>query len=130
MRRGPATLGLALCLLGCDTAVVPVGPVHLAVVDGEPNQVIGCLNDSKTYLVIADAEFGTRAVLVLDEDTGAIADSSVPLYWPPGYTGSWAGFEVEVRDPAGKLVAVSGRRYRIMPSERGPRLVAGCVSPG
>jgi hypothetical protein len=38
------------------------------------------------------------------------------LTWPRGYTARWAGSEVEVLDPGGKVVLTTGRRYWLSPT--------------
>jgi hypothetical protein len=52
-----------------------------------------------------DATYGTR----IQEDQG----SSMAVMWRPGFTARRVGSEVEVRDPSGTVVAVTGHRYRI-----------------
>jgi hypothetical protein len=39
--------------------------------------------------------------------------SGNPLTWPSGYTGPWAGIEVEVLDPAGNVVLTTGQRATV-----------------
>jgi len=35
------------------------------------------------------------------------------VYWPLGFTGRWAGSEIEVLDPDGKVIATTGRTYKL-----------------
>lgn len=122
-RRVTTSLVLALCLLGCGLERVELAISNLPVAEG------GCYTVSWIYWLVADPEHGT--VYKDDpDDRGAN-----PLYWPPRYTGWRVGTEIEVRDPTGRVVAVTGRRYRIemglTPQGQGPQgLVtsAACIS--
>jgi hypothetical protein len=118
-----AVLALAICLLGCaapgglaspTSAPSPVGitlktidmpedcPADGALVDGACGTY--CVLTYSVVDVAADPTFGT-----VDKTSGS------PLAWPSGYTGRWAGPEVEVLDRAGKVVLTTGQRYRISP---------------
>ena len=95
-----------LLLAGC--AAVAGEPVAIVTDTGSaPNSVLGCwlpINDN-TLLLVADPKFGT-AFKSANGDT-------VAAKWPSGYTGHRAGSEVEVYDAGGRLVATTGRSYRI-----------------
>ena len=100
-RRVTTGLVLALCLLGCGLERVELAISNLPVAEG------GCHTVSWVHWLVTDPEHGT-GYKDNPDDTGAH-----PLYWPPGYTGWRVGTEIEVRDAAGRVVAVTGRRYRI-----------------
>jgi hypothetical protein len=106
MRRVTTILALALCLLGCGSG--PHGePVALAITS-LPVDEGNCYTIGRTYAVVADPNYGTA---YMGDPDGNVTH---PLYWPAGYTGWRVGSsEVEVRDLAGKVVAVTGRRYQI-----------------
>ena len=55
--------------------------------------------------LVADPKFGTALKSANGDSVGA--------EWPSGYTGHRAGSEVEVYDAGGRLVATTGRSYRI-----------------
>jgi hypothetical protein len=97
MRRVIAALALGLCLLGCAPSV----PLRI---DNAASAEDCCLLSFMVIDVVADPTFGT-----VNKADGA------PLTWPPGYTGRWAGSEVEVLDPAGKVVLTTGGRYWLSP---------------
>ena len=94
-------LALSIGLLGCGPTGerVPLLITDLNVADE------GCYLLGSEIRLVADAERGT-AVRDVSSTTGSSAIS-----WPPGYTGWRVGSEVEVRDPNGGLVAVTGRTY-------------------
>jgi hypothetical protein len=97
-------MALALALAGCAAGE----PVAIVTDTGYPGDDLGCwlaVNDD-TYLLLADPKFGT---VLKKSDNGG----TVPAKWPPNYTARRAGSEVEVMDPHGHVVAITGRRYRI-----------------
>jgi hypothetical protein len=117
MRRITTTLALALFLLGCDSVVLPWDRVQLLT------------DDAAKYTVNTDGTLGgwscglmpTTGDLIADPTSGtAYKDStpgspntSTPAMWLPGYTGRRVGSEVEVLDRQGKVVATTGKRYRL-----------------
>ena len=103
VRRITTTLALALCLLGCGSAVLPWDRVDLLTDNG--NQPT-CYTSEAGGLLIVDRTNGTA----IDSEG---APALVPVMWPPGFTGRWIGSEVEVLDPDGNVVATTGRSYRI-----------------
>jgi hypothetical protein len=94
-------LVLSIGLLGCGPTGerVPLQITDLHIV-GE-----GCYTLGSEIRLVADAERGTVA-RELERTTGGS-----PIAWPSGYTGWRVGSEIEVRDPNGRLVAVTGRTY-------------------
>jgi hypothetical protein len=96
VRRVSATLALALCLLGCQSEVLPWDRVQL-VTGGDPGT--GCGLMPRMGDLTADPAFGTTL------GGGAAV-------WPSGYTGRRVGSEVEVLDRSGKVVATTGQRYQ------------------
>ncbi len=122
MRRIAVTVALALSVLGCYGPAGAKGdPVTLVTVQTDDPC---CLLAYQVVDVIADSTVGT-----------AIKGSGEPLRWPTGYTGSRVGAEIEVRDPAGKVVMTTGNRYWISPSkiipssDDSPEWVIGEVRP-
>ena len=101
MRRVISTLALALCLLGCGSVVLPWDRVDLLTrapmtVGGGPS----CYTAATTGLLTVDPVYGT-------------AIGSMAVMWPLGFTGRRVGSEVEVLDPHGKVVAMTGRIYEL-----------------
>ena len=99
MWRARGTVALTLCLMGCGA--IPRGePVELLT--GARDQCFLSWTDGR---LVVDAEYGT-----------ALADgdrAGTPVMWWPGFTGRRVGSEVEVLDPEGNVVAITGKRYRI-----------------
>jgi hypothetical protein len=119
-RRLATTLGLGVCLLGCGS--LPPDQVKLAIAE---NARPGCYLTFYVYDLVADPNYGTAIRYELGE--------SAPLFWPPGFTGHRVGSEVEVWDPNGKVVAMTGGRYAIWPADDGTwsddsGLIAGCIN--
>jgi hypothetical protein len=104
---------LALVLLGCGLFVDRV-PLHTA----DSASGACCILMYWVVDVVADPTFGT-----IDKATGQ------PLTWPARYTARRAGSEVEVLDPAGRVVLTTGGRYWMSPSEYLPEWVIGEVRP-
>jgi hypothetical protein len=96
VHRVITTLALALFLLGCESESLPLDRVRL-VTGGDPGT--GCGLMPRLGDLRADPMFGT----VL---------GGGPAVWPSGYTGRWAGSEVEVLDGTGRVVATTGQRYQ------------------
>jgi hypothetical protein len=92
-------LALALCLVGCGPIVAPVKLLTYEVDSCHPAPAAGQL--------VADQRFGTA---LLDSSWGPL----MPVAWPSGYTGRYAGGEIEVVAPDGHLVAVTGKRYELI----------------
>lgn len=120
-------LALAIAAAGCGGAQVPLltgngGFEHPTANPDGLLPIVGCYTNFASGELIVDRVNGT-----------AIVDGSVtlPIRWPEGYTGRQAGSEVEVLDGAGKVVAITGRRYQIeggtQPAENGdPRAFLAC----
>jgi hypothetical protein len=110
-KRLPATLALALLVLGCGRIE---GSVQVLV--GFPTFLgngPGCYTNSASGPLIADPKYGTA---VIDEDMIAVTGTrppAIPVMWRPGYSAHHVGAEVAVRDLHGNVVAVTGHRYRI-----------------
>jgi hypothetical protein len=129
MRRATTTLALALCLLGCSSAqsdgsAAPSGKPVSPATSGEPVELLTgvsaeCWAGAGPTVegpLLSDPKAGTTIKQELSR--GQPSDGSiVPVMWPTGYTGRRVGLEVEVLDPAGNVVAVTGRRYLL---EAGP----------
>jgi len=105
MRRVATTLALALCLFVSGSAHPLLDRVELLT--GLESCYAG--GESPTY----------QGVLVLDPEYGTRIDGKGPVMWPVGYAGRglrWGG--VEVLDPAGNVVATTGKAYAIAPAPR------------
>lgn len=114
MRRVATVVALALCLVGCEAvSPLPAETFDLAHSREPADGRIGACSlgwwtggrlivdgDRGTSIVVEGGDFGT---------TGA----KLQVLWWPRYTGRRVGNEVEVLDPDGKVVATTGRRYRI-----------------
>jgi hypothetical protein len=68
----------------------------------------GCYTDWAEGPLVIDANAGTA---ILDNDLHATVPA--PIMWRPGYSARQVGSEVEVLDPSGDVVAITGRSYRI-----------------
>jgi hypothetical protein len=114
MRRVTAALALALCLAGCESAapVTPV-PFELAHSKGPADGRNGAcsLGWWTGGRLVADGDRGT-SIVVEDGDFGTAGDR-LPIAWWPRFTGLRVGDEVEILDPDGHVVAITGHRYRI-----------------
>jgi len=107
-----AALALGLLLLGCGRSA----PLR---VDKEASAQNCCLLSYVVIDVVADPTFGT-----VNKAGGE------PLTWPSGFTGRWAGSEVEVVDTAGRVVLTTGGRYWLSPLyPPWDRFVVGEVRP-
>jgi hypothetical protein len=70
----------------------------------------------------ADPQYGTN----ITRTDG----TAMPVMWRPGYTARNIGSEVEVLDPNGRSVAVTGRTYNIEGGTYGSTYIAcGFVNP-
>ncbi len=112
--RITAVLALALGLAGCGLLTPRGEQVPLITVETQAC----CYLMYSVVDVVADPTFGT-----------AIKGSGAPLRWPTGYTAWRAGTEVEIRDPAGRVVLTTGGRYWTSPTEYMPEWVVGMVRP-
>jgi hypothetical protein len=107
MRRVFASLALALSLVGCSAGL------------GFPTTLLTGSDPNACY---AGGEQHVEGQLLVDEEYGTSLDGR-PVIWPVGYSGVrlfWG--EVQVLDPAGKVVATTGKRYQL-------RLAAGMAAP-
>ena len=122
LRRVTSTLALALCLVGCSSAVLPGDRIELLTDDGNP-PTTGCYTSSAQGPLMVDPRYGTA---IIDNDVHATAP--VPVMWRLGFTGRRVGSAVEVLDPDGNLVATTGRSYRIAGGYSGerPRVFWAC----
>jgi hypothetical protein len=102
VRRQTSALALTLYLAGFATA--PDESVRLVNHNYLP---VGCYTNSAAGPLIVDRDYGTA---IKDMDVGG---SSAPMTWRPGFTARRVGSEVEVLDPDGKAVAITGRSYRL-----------------
>jgi hypothetical protein len=92
-------VALALCLVGCGPIVAPVKLLTYEVDSCHPAPFAGQL--------VVDQQFGTA---LLPEYGGGLE----PVAWPSGFTGRYAGDEIEVVAPDGRVVAVTGKRYELI----------------
>ena len=87
-------------VVGCGTDPVPL-------LTGAPLAGGACFTNWAEGQLVADGNYGTA---IVDYDVGGTA---TPVAWRPGFTARRVASEVEVLDPAGHVVATTGRRYRI-----------------
>jgi hypothetical protein len=104
-----STLALALCLLGCtgEVKLLTGGHGGCSIGGTAPMGIVGEL--------IADPRAGTAIrVVPNDRDWPTLAGSTVPVMWPPGFTGRrLPSGEVEVIHPDGVVIATTGRRVAL-----------------
>ena len=96
-------LVLALGSVGCGPHA---GAVQLLT--GDPLGPGACYTNFAEGLLVVQGS-GTA---IADETAGGSPVTS-PVMWRSGFTGRWAGSQIEVMDPTGKVVATTGRRYRL-----------------
>jgi hypothetical protein len=102
VRRRTSALALTLYLAGFATASDE--SVRLVTHNSLP---VGCYTNWAAGPLIVDPEYGTA---IKDID---VSGSTAPVTWRPGFTARRVGSEVEVLDPDGKAVAITGGSYRI-----------------
>jgi hypothetical protein len=107
IRRGTCTVALALCLLGCDSVVLPWDRVQLLTDDADKYTV-----NADGTLHVGCGLMPTTGDLIADATSGTAYKDGTPTMWLPGYTGRRVGSEVEVLDRDGKVVATTGKRYQ------------------
>lgn len=114
MRRTVTNLALALCLVGCGAAPVSTSDAfELPHGQGPANGRNGVcsLGWWTSGRLVVDGNGGT-SIIVEGGDFGTVGAPFQVLWWP-GFTGRRVGSEVEILDPDGKVIATTGRRYRI-----------------
>ncbi len=113
MRRTIASLVLAAGVVGCDAAA-PLGEPFALRTSWEPG--------SAAYPGACRPGWWAEGLLVVDPNGGTAmnvdggdrpAGSTISVLWWPTFTGRRVGSEVAVLGPDGKVVATTGRRYRI-----------------
>jgi hypothetical protein len=118
MKRVVATLAVPLALAGCGS-IFP-GP-HL--ITGRGMAEGSCFTSSASGPLVVDPMYGT-AIVDMDQvataPEGVSPPAPVPVAWRPGFTARPVGPEVEVLDPEGNVVAVTGHSYRISGGYVGP----------
>lgn len=109
--RGPA---LVLLLAAAISFLWPV-PLLTAPDDG----LVGCYTSGASGVLTADATYGTAII----EN-----EASIPVMWPHGFTGRRSGYQVEVVDTSGHVVARTGTRVQIDGGYTGenPRAFLAC----
>ena len=112
MLRVAISVALAMSVLGCNggsasaPSASPSGPVPLLTVETQTS-FGSCVLD---LYYVAD--------LIADPKSDAPTDAATgkSFAWPKGFTARRAGSEVEVLDPAGNVVLMTGQRYRMCPA--------------
>jgi hypothetical protein len=119
VHRIAGSLALAMCLVGCST------PVALLTGGGPGCSLSGQLVEGP---LIPDPEYGTAIKVEKSGDvysgTNPINGTIRPVMWPEGYTARHLGWEVEVLNEAGEVVATTGRKYALAIGAL-PREIAG-----
>jgi hypothetical protein len=116
MRRRAAMIAmLALVLVGCGSGA---SGGTVALTTGVPpilrdtnGNAAGCYTDFAVGQLVVDPKYGTAIA-----DTTTMAGSqpvTTPVAWRPGFTAIRVNDQVQVRDPNGAVVAVTGHSYRI-----------------
>ena len=102
-------VALGLCLAGCG--LLPSQSDRVQLITGPPNHD-GCFAANVAGLLVVDPTYGTA--IVSNDLPSMIPLSDVPMTvaWRPGFTARRSGSEVEVLDPQGNVVAMTGRSYR------------------
>ena len=103
-----ATLALVLLVVGCEASD---DPIQVRLLTGPPGGFGGCFTDSASGPLVVDPKYGTA---IVDEDMIRVSGTRpppIPVAWRPGFTAWRIGSEVEVVDPQGRAVAITGRSY-------------------
>ena len=113
-----AMLAVALLLAGCGS-LMPRPAVQLLT--GDPSQVEGlgrsdaCFMDMAEGPLTADPTYGTMIEIRHQEIIPRESPyPRLPVVWLPGFTGRWVGSEVEVLDPQGQVITITGHNYTIV----------------
>jgi|SRR5262245_18666751 len=106
MRRLVGSAALALALLGCYAGGASTRVAAPTPSPGAVPLLTGALS------CYAGGEGGATAPLLAEPQYGT-SWLGMPVMWPSGYTARRAGSEVEVLDTQGKVIATTGRTYRI-----------------
>ena len=118
MRRPRAliTLVLAIAAAGCAP-----GPTVALLTSTQGPGTLGCYPDTIEGSLVSDPVSGTAIIPNFE---------ATPIMWPAGYTGRRSGPEIEVLDGAGRVVARTGTRVRLVGdlTERAPRAFQACTS--
>lgn len=111
VRRSTITLALALCLVGCTSEPVKLlthsGPIGMALCCVP--YVAGPLLPDEVNGVVVRVEDVSQAFSGY-EFHPAKETRTLAVTWPEGYTGRWAGSEVEVLNASGEVVVRTGER--------------------
>jgi hypothetical protein len=124
MLRVVISVALAMSLLGCygggasAPSASPSGPVTLLTVATQTS-FGSCVLD---LYYVAD--------VIADPTSGAPSDPATgkSFAWPKGFTARRAGSEVEVFDPAGNVVLMTGQRYRMCPAPDDTKVGSGLAA--
>ena len=124
MRRGAATLALALLVLGC-------GPSDAEVqILTAPQDHTGCFAADAAGLLVVDPTYGTAIIGDGHENMLVGGDVPVIVAWPAGFSARRSGSEVEVLDaPGNVVVGVTGRSYHFLGGYVAAGVVFGIVWP-
>ena len=112
MSRSAVALALALMVIGCGGSL----PQPFPLLTGDPygratvNGNLGCFTNHARGPLTVDPTSGTA---IADSDDNPNSVTPVPVMWRPGFTARHDGSEVTVLDPAGNVVATTGRHYLI-----------------
>jgi hypothetical protein len=72
-----------------------------------------CFAASASGLLVVDPTYGTAIVDNNLQSMVPVSDVPVTVAWRPGFIARRSGSEVEVLDPQGNAVAITGRSYRL-----------------
>ncbi len=102
-----AALALVLCFGG-------FGGTGVRILTGEPLGRNSCFASATgTGLLVVDPTYGTAIIDNGEHSAVGLSDEPLTVAWRPGFTARRSGAEVEVFDPQGNVVAITGRSYRI-----------------
>jgi hypothetical protein len=119
MRNLAAIVLLALCLVGCEAPIARGEQLPLPI----DQSTTGFGGGGVLMHVVIDVVPDPRT------STPVIATEAGPMKWPRGFTAWRIGSEVEVLDPNGKRVLITGHRYLFRCSTYMPVWVISMVEP-
>jgi hypothetical protein len=135
MRRVVISVALALSLLGCYAGGEGAPPGEslggLAAPSASPGGPVPLLTvETQTSFGSCVLDLYYVGNVIADPTSGAPTDAATgeSFAWPKGFTARRAGSEVEVLDPAGNAVLMTGQRYRMCPAPDDTQVGSGLAA--
>jgi len=101
-------LVVAFLIVGCAAPVTAPVPLLTGVDPAIGPHTDDCWLNSASGVLSIDATYGTAI-----NNDAPFHSFTMPVMWRPGFTARQANGHIEVVDPTGTVVAVTGRKYVI-----------------